>query len=92
MNEEEIFFAKGDRIVGTGMTDGVDITGLVGTVVDVQTDSVGVRFDEKYTGFHTLAGKVEFGHGYWCEKDTIQHLVDTPAVEFDAPSVMDLYG
>lgn len=64
-------FNVGDRVIGIGRCDGVDLTGRVGTVRRAGNCRVGVEFDEKGP-FHTLAGLCENGHGWSCSANSIE--------------------
>ena len=48
-------FKVGDRVIGTGFQDGVNLKGLVGTVIDVDSGiyDYSIQFDERNEVFHS---------------------------------------
>ena len=67
-------FKIGDRVVGVGSCDGVDLTGLVGVVKVVNGPDValGVEFVEHNFEFHTLSGSCKDYHGWWCPEKSLR--------------------
>lgn len=67
-------FKVGDRVRVIKDCDGAK-KGMVGTiaVVDKSTlKTIGVKFDKKLYGGHSLAGKCEHGYGHWVYPDCIE--------------------
>ena len=65
-------FKVGDRVRIIKDFDGAK-KGMVGTIAVVSDEKiVGVKFDKKFYGGHSLAGKCEFGYGHWVFPDCIE--------------------
>ena len=67
----KIQFHVGDRVVGNGICNDVNISGMIGTIVvgDDNDGIFGVSFDEYNGCFHNLytggVANCEPGHGLW---------------------------
>ena len=67
-------FKVGDRVRVIKDCDGAK-KGMVGTiaVVDKSTPkTIGVKFDKKFYGGHSLSGRCKFGYGHWVYLDCIE--------------------
>lgn len=70
MTDMDRLFQKDDRVIGTGICCGVDITGMAGTVVHEpksESDYIGICFDDYCEVFHGLGGRCAYGHGFWVD-------------------------
>ena len=67
-------FKIGDRVVGVGRCDGLDLTGLVGVikVFHGPDEHFGVEFKERKKDFHTLSGSCSEGYGWWCPEKNLR--------------------
>lgn len=68
-------FEIGDRVIGKGVADDIDITGFVGTIAAIDGGDVypyGVAFDEEHPMFHNLGGYCQNSHGWWCYEDVLE--------------------
>ena len=65
-------FKVGDRVRVIKDCDGAK-KGMVGTIAVVSDEKiVGVKFDKKFYGGHSLAGRCESGYGQWVYPDCIE--------------------
>ncbi len=67
-------FKIGDRIVGDGIFDGLDVTGRTGTIKGISDISCSVEFDEKIPSGHDCSGKTKYGHGWQVEYSKVKLL------------------
>lgn len=68
-------FKVGDRVCCI-RNDGLkELVGKVGTVVEVDSITVGIDFDESIGG-HALSGKAREGHGWWLAHPFVE-LIDS---------------
>lgn len=65
-------FKVGDRVVGTGVYSGINIKGLVGTVITMNSASYGIEFDEEKSEFHSCLGKGKAYHCWNVAEDKIE--------------------
>jgi hypothetical protein len=65
-------FKVGDRVVGTGVYSGINIKGLVGTVITMNSASYGIEFDEEKSEFHSCLGKGKVYHCWNVAEDKIE--------------------
>lgn len=61
-------FYVDDRVVGNGVQSGVNITGMIGTVVEVDDngDYYCIDFDNRHELFHSCGGLAKNKHGWNC--------------------------
>ena len=70
-------FKVGDRVRVIKNCDGAK-KGMVGTIAVVdkpklpRARTIGVKFDKKFYGGHSLTGRCEFGYGHWVYPDCIE--------------------
>lgn len=72
-------FKTGDRIEGNGEVDGVDITGMKGTVKKTSALRQGVfniEFDKTHQYFHNCNGDTKDGHGYHIPKENLLYIFE----------------
>lgn len=81
LKEQKVKEYIGKRVVGTGTYDGVNLTGMKGTIVDViesertpEENSLAVRWDEYKRHFHSLQGRVPNGYGFWVNLNVVKIL------------------
>ena len=67
-------FKVGDRVVGVGSCDGLDLTGLVGVVRTYNNFDgyLGVEFVNHNNDFHTINGSCKSGYGWWCAEKNLR--------------------
>ena len=68
-------FKVGDRVVGIGYQDGVDLTGMIGTIKKVHDYSFynySVEFDDVKETFHSCGGVCRHNHGWNVEEHHIK--------------------
>jgi len=73
-------FKKGDRVMGTGRHDEVDLTGRVGTVKKVKIHSsmpYAVEWDKKSDHFWACGGACKDGYGFNCTEAVLKLAVIT---------------
>lgn len=83
----ESVFQVGDRVVVTENHDYAR-KGMTGTVVVVKNvgashKSLGIHFDEKFEGGHSLSGKCPDGYGHWVPPHKLEFEPENTAVDFD---------
>lgn len=77
MKKNDRKFKVGDRVRVIKDFDGAK-KGMVGTIAVVDNPeaynekTIGVKFDKKFCGGHTLEGGCEFGYGHWVFPDCIE--------------------
>lgn len=55
--------------------------GMVGTIAAIRdVKDVGVKFDKKFYGGHSISGRCEFGFGHWVYPDCIELISDNKIV------------
>lgn len=87
-------FCIGDRVVGTGTQDGVDLTGMIGTIKGEAEgyDGYTVEFDEHRNGFHSgIGGNCKSGHGWNCNRRVLELYDDGVEWDQDLPPVSGLF-
>ena len=87
-------FYVGDRVIGCGTFDERDLTGMLGTIVDVYDYENGevywsVEFDKSQPGLHDCGGKAKSGYGWNCSCDVLELYVEPE--EFEAPCLDGLF-
>lgn len=74
-------FNIGDRVRTKTLT-GKKLSGLTGTVVDMENDWIGVKFDvnisNKYGLGHSCEGWCEYGYGYYIYEKELELIEETP--------------
>jgi hypothetical protein len=86
MSLQDSDITVGLRVVGNGIMDGVDITGLHGVIVVKELDGCHVvRFDECRGPFHTCAGHTDDAYGYYVHSHllTFEEIQYVPTQEGD---------
>ena len=71
-------FQKGDIVVikpEVVPLFSIDLGPLIGTVVEVDCNYIGVRWDEERLYFRDLGGRCENHHGFWVHKDNLDYLI-----------------
>lgn len=82
MKKNDRKFKVGDRVRVIEHRDFADV-GMVGTVIAPDTESrkaLGVKFDKKFYGGHTLQGRCESGYGHWVLPDCLELIGDNKIV------------
>ena len=85
-------FKIGDKVIGVGEHDSVDIEGLEGTIItDIKlSGSYGVEFETNIEEFfHGCNGAGKEGYCYWIPPDKLE-LTTKPTFTFDGPSSREL--
>ena len=78
-------FKVGDRVRVIKDCDGAK-KGMVGTIAVVEkvkmlcARTIGVKFDKKFYGGHSLSHRCEFGYGHWVYPDCIELISDNKIV------------
>lgn len=74
-------FDVGDRVVGNGVQNSINLSGLHGVVVAVHDRErrYSVCFDEYGDLFHTCGGMTDEGHGWFCDEDVLSPEEDVHA-------------
>ena len=68
----EHVFHIGDRVVGNGVEDSVDVSGLHGVIVrELYTGRFSVSWDEHRIEFHSCSGYAPNGHGWNCSPEIL---------------------
>lgn len=68
----KIQFHVGDRVVGNGVEDGLDVSGLHGVIVrELYSGRLSVNWDEFRPEFHGCGGRVPLGHGWNCSPEIL---------------------
>ena len=85
MKKNDRKFKVGDRVRIIKDCDGAK-KGMVGTIAVADkvkmicARTIGVKFDKKFYGGHTLSGRCEFGFGHWVYPDCIELISDNKIV------------
>lgn len=64
-------FEVGDIVVGNGVESGLDITGMVGRVIESGLDNIPVEFENEHGAFHDCAGLCKPHHGFYVYRDKL---------------------
>ena len=64
-------FEVGDIVVGNGVESCLDITGMVGRVIDSGIYYVTVEFENEHREFHDCDGLCEDHHGFYVDRDKL---------------------
>ena len=64
-------FKVGDTVVGNGVESGLDITGMVGRVMEIGYSDVSVEFENEHGAFHDCSGICKPNHGFYVEKNKL---------------------
>ena len=88
-------FQIGDRVIGIGSHDNLDINGRAGTIAyatnDTGREKYGVYFDERFNhNLHDLNGRIDHEHGWYVTADKLElveehcELPKDAVLDFDA--------
>lgn len=72
---EYTMFEIGDRVICHGVQDGENIEGLEGIVVcffELDSNLIGIQFDEYRYGFHHLEHRCVDHYGYWVRRHKLE--------------------
>lgn len=86
-------FEIGQRVIGVGEMDGLDLSGHYGTIVGYLSDfeQYSVEWDEPfYSGLHNCGGMAKEKHGWNCRPRTIEPIEEGPA--WDLGCIDELIG
>lgn len=89
-------FQIGDRVIGIGFHDELDIDGRTGTIAYVAKDTdrerYGVYFDERFAGsLHDLNGRIDHAHGWYVVADKLERLEEHCDLPQDAVLDFDTF-
>lgn len=65
----------GDRIIMLVDHDSAQ-EGDIGTIVNVEGETLGINFDTERSGFHSCRGITREGHGHWVALDSVERYMD----------------
>ena len=64
-------FEVGDIVVGNGVESCLDITGMVGRVIESGFYTVTVEFENECDAFHNCGGLCKLRHGFYVDRDKL---------------------
>lgn len=70
-------FRVGDKVIGIGQYNGIEIDGTKGEVIEIEGGKIGVRW-KKDIGGHNCGGKCEKGYGWYVNKENLGLLNPVP--------------
>ncbi len=73
----------GVKVIVNGQHDSLNFKNKLGVIKHINEsrhDGIGILFEERIPGTHSLGGRVRYGHGYWVAPSMLSYKIRTKEI------------